>query len=608
MSNKSKRDNSSSSKQSNKEIECCSCHRKLKNERYFQCTKCFSKFQCLQCASAALDERTTSNSDLTKPPHLFFHDYVIAEPPSSPPHPFTRQNWDQHEEVLLLYGVKKLGLGNWNSVSDFVHTKSAIECEIHYTETYINSPFAPFPINYKSISKSIMKRDKEREKQKQKQKDRNHDKDKEKRKNKDIEKDKDYEKKKKSSKSTDNLTIPKNKSTESIKNDISESILHFTIKKESDSSESNSSSSSSHHHHHSHHHDGVDILPELPIPDPPPYDTRPVESLPSVGNIVHLNEKQKKEPTLPAEFSDYMPFRHEFDKEKDFEADGEILVANIEFKQQDNEETIDTFRDKVNRLKNYNKILNERRFRTKVIEDWNIHFTEVALPKKSHGTTNSQLSSLNGNGDSRSDTNLGSYSNLNGYSNYYSKLPPTLDFADFDSKILGGRTVEDRAVDIKLIALGPYLKKEDTTALAHLIHDRITKEYLIKTRNNWQSLGVKTIEEGQLYQNLNEKIKDDKIIPSEINDWNDRIKQFNDKNNKDKNADAELLLQCEKDLIATHHLHYQKYMSMKDLLIREYMTCQKFPRSKMIIMKNELMLPQLEPIYDLCVNCGWIAP
>lgn len=592
MSNKSKRDNSSSSKQSNKEIECCSCHRKLKNERFVQCTKCSNKYQCLQCLSVAFIERRGSNqtqTDLAKPLHMFFHPFVIVEPPSSPPHPFTRQNWDQYEEVLLLYGVKSLGLGNWHSIADFVHTKSAIECEIHYIETYIESPLAPLPPNYKSINKFITKRDKEKLKDKQKQKDRNHDKDKdkEKRKLKDMEKDK-----KKSSKSADNLVNLKVK-TESSKNDIPESISLSNVKKESSSSES-----SSHHHHHSHHHDGIEILPEIPIPDPPPYETRAVDSLPSEGNPTHLNRKQKREPTLPAEYSDYMPFRHEFDKDKDFEADGEKLVANIEFNQNPNVETIDTFRDKVNRLKNYNKILAERRFRTAVIEDWDIHHIEVGQPKKSHGST--------ANNDPRSDSN--SNSHLSEYSSYYSKLPPQLDFADFDKRVLKGNTVEENDVDIRLIPLGSYFGKEKTTKLVNLIHERISKEYLINTRKKWQSIGIETNDEGHLYQALKKKIKDNKIIPSEINDWNDRIARYKEKNSNNKNIDLELLLKCEKDLIDKLHIPTQQYMIMKNLLIREYMIYQKLPKSRLITIQNGSNIPQLEQVYDLCVANGWIAP
>lgn len=612
MSNKSKRENNSTSKQSNKEIECYSCHRKLKNERYVQCSKCFNTFQCLQCISVGLDRPPFAIviDPLKPPPHQFTHQFVIAEPPSSPPHPFTRQNWDQHEEILLLYGVKYLGLGNWHSIADFVHTKTAIECEIHYVETYINSPLAPFPPNYKSINKSIIKRDKEREKQKdkQKQKDRNHEKDKEKRKTKDTDKDKDSEKKKKSSKSADNLTLPKSKPTDGQKNDFPESTSVSSLSKDSKSLESSSSSSSSHHHHHSHHHDshhdkddndGVEILPELPIPDPPAFDTRPVDSLPSEGNPVHLNEKQKKEPTLPAEYSDYMPFRHEFDKDKDFEADGEKLVANIQFSQYENQETIETFREKVDRLKNYNKILAERRFRTEAVEKWNIHYTEVAQPKNKHGSNDNQSGS---NLDPRSD------SNLNRYSNYYHKLPQSLDFNDFDNRFLGGRTVEDREVDIKLIPLGSYFKKEPIQELAKLIHNRITKQYLIKTRNNWQNIGIKTIKEGQLYQALQEKIKDDKIIPNQISDWNDRINKYNGQDSGEKESECDSLLQCEKEIIKKYKLHYQQYMSLKNLLIREYMIYQKLPRSRMLSIQTEMNLPHLDAVYDLCVNCGWIAP
>jgi transcriptional adapter 2-alpha len=47
--------------------------------------------------------------------------------------------------MLLLDAVSHFGFGNWNDISDFIASKSARECEAHYTRTYLEVPSAPIP-------------------------------------------------------------------------------------------------------------------------------------------------------------------------------------------------------------------------------------------------------------------------------------------------------------------------------------------------------------------------------------------------------------------------------------------------------------------------------
>ena len=50
------------------------------------------------------------------------------------------EDWDAREELLLLQGIMKCGLGNWFDISEqYVKTKSAPACEIHYFTFYYKS-------------------------------------------------------------------------------------------------------------------------------------------------------------------------------------------------------------------------------------------------------------------------------------------------------------------------------------------------------------------------------------------------------------------------------------------------------------------------------------
>jgi transcriptional adapter 2-alpha len=74
--------------------------------------------------------------------HRRFHSFVVADL-SAPP--FFSEDWTIQEEMLLLEAVSHFGFGNWNDISDFLASKSARECEAHYTRTYLEVPSAPIP-------------------------------------------------------------------------------------------------------------------------------------------------------------------------------------------------------------------------------------------------------------------------------------------------------------------------------------------------------------------------------------------------------------------------------------------------------------------------------
>lgn len=110
---------------------CWTCDANISKIPYIRCAKCFKYQQCLECFSTA-----ASCDD-----HLLDHQIMVFDYVEEP---LTREGWSTEEEALLLFGVKTCGIGNWEDIKEVVETKSALECEEHYFQTYIDSDNAPF--------------------------------------------------------------------------------------------------------------------------------------------------------------------------------------------------------------------------------------------------------------------------------------------------------------------------------------------------------------------------------------------------------------------------------------------------------------------------------
>lgn len=111
---------------------CWTCDCKLSQCPYVKCIRCPEFDQCLECfATAAAVEG-----------HDPDHQFVIMDHIQEP---LTREGWSAEEEALLLVGIKMNGIGNWHDIEKVVLTKTALECETHYFETYIEGETAPLP-------------------------------------------------------------------------------------------------------------------------------------------------------------------------------------------------------------------------------------------------------------------------------------------------------------------------------------------------------------------------------------------------------------------------------------------------------------------------------
>ena len=60
-------------------------------------------------------------------------------------------DWTAIEELLLMQGLEKYGVDNWNEIADHIATKSSKDCEIHYYAFYYKSKSIKIPDNDNDI-------------------------------------------------------------------------------------------------------------------------------------------------------------------------------------------------------------------------------------------------------------------------------------------------------------------------------------------------------------------------------------------------------------------------------------------------------------------------
>ncbi|KAG8746648.1 Transcriptional adapter ada2 [Ceratobasidium sp. 414] len=74
--------------------------------------------------------------------HQAWHDYRVVGRHS---YPLLVEDWGADEELQLLDGLSKCGMGNWSAVAELIGTRTAEEVEQHYTECFLKSPNWPLP-------------------------------------------------------------------------------------------------------------------------------------------------------------------------------------------------------------------------------------------------------------------------------------------------------------------------------------------------------------------------------------------------------------------------------------------------------------------------------
>jgi Myb-like DNA-binding domain len=120
---------------------CTVCDRDISKSVKIKCMECPNTV-CL-CLDCHRNGRTKVGLS-----HKGGHDYYVIDNLNFP---LLMKEWSAKEELQLIQGIMKCGLGNWLEVSgQFVKTKTLTECEEHYYTFYNKSraDFLPYDDDY----------------------------------------------------------------------------------------------------------------------------------------------------------------------------------------------------------------------------------------------------------------------------------------------------------------------------------------------------------------------------------------------------------------------------------------------------------------------------
>lgn len=116
----------------NIQFHCDYCQKDITRTIRVKCAVCENTQLCIECFSVGVEISG----------HLKSHAYSISDCLSFP---VIDKDWTAEEELLLLEGVEKFGLGNWKNIAEHIGTKTDKKCEHHYREEYLLSSTKPLP-------------------------------------------------------------------------------------------------------------------------------------------------------------------------------------------------------------------------------------------------------------------------------------------------------------------------------------------------------------------------------------------------------------------------------------------------------------------------------
>ncbi|EAY09985.1 Myb-like DNA-binding domain containing protein [Trichomonas vaginalis G3] len=428
---KAPRDDTETLPKTRRRIRCSVCKRPIQEEKCLRCTNCPQYYTCVECFS----------DGLVAEKHLTSHQNVVMDP-----EPLTglTDDWNSNEELLLLSGIQKFGIGNWHVISDYIGTKSSIQCESHYFGTFIDCPTAPLP---------------------------------------------------------DPL-----------------------------------------------------IQEAVPLPPPPSYQVKDkkLKSLPSDRSP--KNRIRPNDYATPGEYCGWMPYRHEFEIE--YHHDAEELVSNVDF--MNNCDTMEQFKSNLANLTAYNAQLAERVRRTKLIEEWDLHHLEKNAKQEQ----------------------------------------------DIDSRFLGGETPSEKTIDSLLLPFSQYYPKDRLTAVARALHNIDAIKSTLDKRLEWIRIGITSPEDGELYEQLSNLVKNNTIPPENVDKWNQIIKNYNIKCITSRPPNEDYIDDQEKDLCTANNIDRSLFIAIKELFVREIISGGHLTieRAMDISQQPETVV---KPILEYMEHNGW---
>jgi len=112
---------------------CDSCATDLSDVVRIKCAVCEDFDLCVECFASGVELND----------HKSEHAYRVMDTHN---YPVLAADWGADEELALLDGIKMYGMGNWEDIADHIGTKTKLQVEEHYLQTYINCPTYPLPV------------------------------------------------------------------------------------------------------------------------------------------------------------------------------------------------------------------------------------------------------------------------------------------------------------------------------------------------------------------------------------------------------------------------------------------------------------------------------
>lgn len=104
---------------------CEICNQEISKSVMILCADC-GMLICLQCLANGKEKGDHKRTDDYYPLNRLRHPLYSAE-------------WSALEELMLIRGIEKYGVDNWAEIADYLGTKTANECEVHYYSFYYKS-------------------------------------------------------------------------------------------------------------------------------------------------------------------------------------------------------------------------------------------------------------------------------------------------------------------------------------------------------------------------------------------------------------------------------------------------------------------------------------
>lgn len=120
-------------------FHCDICSADATRRVRIRCAECEDYDLCVPCFA----EGKSSGS------HKPWHNYRVIEQHQ---YPIFDEDWGADEELMLIEGCQKEGLGNWQDIADYIQGRSKEEVGEHYENYYLDSKYYPVPDLNKNFS------------------------------------------------------------------------------------------------------------------------------------------------------------------------------------------------------------------------------------------------------------------------------------------------------------------------------------------------------------------------------------------------------------------------------------------------------------------------